>query len=329
MDFVALETASAGPSPNLKLVQEASRGLPAERASRAWFAALYAAIYNTPGALVLYHYWSDPEAALAHSDLEQWLIENKPGLPVHSNRLRTHGSMVKLAEGMRALAEFVVDDDFERGDDYDRLWTDVGNVLNVGRYFSIKLAGTLHRLGLTEAKQHDIRAKGAKNGRKTLALIFPEDAQMLDLKTGGNSVASVELAEQRARQFRLEVHGQGLECDWFQFEALLCEYNQMVKGDRYAGKTSDSDLDALRRVEAHFGTDHPPCLQTWRARSEALPPFALERQKRKDLLDVFKKHNYVWSDSLYDYEATAATGDFSKPVLLSEPKTGWRPLLQP
>lgn len=326
IDFVALETASAGPSPNLKLIQEAARALPTERVSRAWFAALYAAIYNTPGALVLYQYWSDPEVVLAHNDLESWLAENKPGLPVHSNRLRTHGSMAKLAQGMRALAEFVVEDSFERGDDYDRLWAQVHEVKAIGRYFGIKFAGALRRLELTEAAQYDIRARGAKNGRRTLALLHPDEAELLDLKTGGNSAAAVALAEERARELRLQVHGHGLQADWFQFEALLCEYNQMVKGDRYPGKTSDSDLDALRRVEAHFGADEPAALSCWRARSEALPPFALELQKRKDLLDVYKRHGYQWSDALYDY---GATEDLAAPVELANPHTPWEPLLRP
>lgn len=327
LDFVALETAAAGPSPNLKLIQGAARSLPATRGDRAWFAACYAAIYNTPGALVLYHNVSPDEAWADPVSVEQWLTEHKEGLPVHSNRLRTHGSMKKMALGLRSLAEFVTTDDFERGDDFDRLWEQVNEVQAVGRYFGIKFAGTLHRLGLTEAAQYDIRARGAKNGRRTLALIFPDDAELLDLKSGGNSRAAVELAEGRARELRLEVHGHGLEVDWFQMEALLCEANQMFKGDRYAGKTSDSDLGALRRVEAHFGSSALPATQCWTARSEALPPFALELEKRKDLLDVFEKHGYCWSDALHDYEATAISGDFSKPVPLAEPKTSWRPLL--
>jgi hypothetical protein len=326
IDFVALETASAGPSPNLHLIAKAAEELPNTRTDRAWFAACYAAIYNTPGALLLFDRFGVGDCEHFPADVEAWLEANKAGIPVHSNRLRTHGSMRKLSEGLAALADFVVADEFERGDDYDRLWAQVHEVKAVGRYFGIKFAGALHRLGLTEARQYDIRARGAKNGRRTLALIFPDDAELLDLKSGGNSKEAVGLAEFHAQQLRLEVHGYGLECDWFQFEALLCEYNQMVKGDRYPGKTSDSDLDALRRVEAHFGVDHLPCLQTWRARSEALPPFALELQKRKPLLDVYKLHGYEWSDALYDYDAT---DNLAGPVRLKQPFTSWEPLLQP
>jgi hypothetical protein len=326
VDFVALETASAGPSPNLKLIEQAAGGLPTDRLSRAWFAACYAAIYNTPGALTLFHNVSPDAAYEAPEAVHTWLVEHKEGLPVHSNRLRTHGSMEKMALGLAALADFVLADDFEHGDDYNRLWAQVTDVRAVGRYFGIKFAGALHRLGLTEAQQFDIRARGAKNGRKTLALLHPDLADRLDLKTGGNAAANVELAEYLAKELRIVVRGHGLECDWFQFEALLCEYNQMVKGDRYPGKTSDSDLDALRRVEGHFGRDARAVFECWAARSEALPPFALELQKRKPLLDVYERFGYEWSDALYDYDAT---DDLAGPVRLAQPFTSWEPLLQP
>lgn len=326
LDFVAFESAAAGPSPNLRLIEVAARELPADRGARGWFAACYAAIYNTPGALLLYHEVGPGDAQHFVGDVQEWLEENKPGVPVHSNRLRTHGSMKKLAEGLASLADFITDDEYERGDDYDRLWAQVNEVDAVGRYFGIKFAGALHRLGLTEAKQYDIRARGAKNGRKTLALIFPDDAPQLDLKTGGNSKAAVALAEERAKELRLEVHGHALEADWFQFEALLCEYNQMVKGDRYPGKTSDSDLGAPRRVESHFGAGHVAVQETWRARAEALPPFALELEKRKDLLDVYERFGYAWSDALYDRNATE---DLSRPTPLALPATDWEPLLRP
>ena len=319
-DFVACEVLAAGPSPNLKMIgaQADALGLHG-RVDRAWLACCYAAIYNTSGASALFHHWS------AHSvlhagifEVTTWLSRNSPGLPVHSNRLRTHGSPRKMAEGLLGLAEFSLTDDFERGDDYDRLWKEVRGIAHVGRYFGIKLAGTLHELGLTEAAQYDIRAAGAKNGRRTLALLHPEHFERLSLKTGGNSPENVALVDRVATSVKDWLRDERDLCiDWFQFEALLCEANQCVKGARYPGKTSDADLGALDKASDHFGESSPEVRATREARRRTLPPELVDSRKREDLLGVYAEHDYMWSDAIYDYDATT---DLAKPVSRGDAK---------
>lgn len=327
-DFVAGETWAGGPSPNLKMVGALSRAVPHRtRVHETWLACCYAAIYNTSGASALYHCWPDPESAAAADDLEGWIAENRPGMPVHSNRRRTHGSPRKMAEGLRSLAEFAVAQKFETYGDYERLWAQVHEIDNVGRYFGIKLCGTLRELGLTRAAQPDIRARGAKNGRRTLALLYPDDADRLDMKTGGNSRRSVDLAETRALEVKQRLEEQhGLDVDWFELEALLCEFNQLVKGHRYPGSTSDGDAAALAKAEAHFREDTLISQYVWLARESVLPHELVRSSKDDALVVAYRDHGYVWSDALYD---RSLTEDPASPAVRSEPLTDRAPLTRP
>lgn len=338
-DFVAFEGAAGGPSPNLNLISavgEQAKGR--NRVELAWLACCYAAIYNTPGSALL---WSDwPIRDMRGENLEErvtvWIEENKDGIPVHSNRRRTHGGAARLARGMVALSEFAhyvaESPDFERGDDYERLWSQVNSIHAVGRYFGIKLAGTLERLGLTEARQYDIRARGAKNGRRTLALLFPDYATDLELKTGGNSAQAITLAEGCATNVKQWLLDSGLDVNWFQLEALLCEYNQMVKGHRYPGSTSDGDLEALMKVQKHWGAEHPAVDLTKTARYLVLPEELRWTRKRKDMLDIYQTQRYVWSDAVYvrpPETSKMSSTNFISPEVKSEPTTEWTPLTRP
>lgn len=328
-DFVAMERLAGGPSPNVKLVKSAATADGVNREELAWRACCYASIYNTPSAAALWTAW--PLRRIRRlkgiDELIHWLTEHKAGLPVHSNRIRTTGSPKRLAECMLATLELVSSNELEIGDDFDRLWSQVTNVKKVGRYFGIKFAGTLHRLGITAAEQYDIRAKGAKNGRKSLGLMFPQVAGTVgDHKN--NSKAVLLEAESLARRVKTYLeyrHGQ--KTRWFELEALLCEFNQCVKGNRYPGKTSDSDMGALNRVVAHFGKDGPGVSSVLAARSEVLPAWAMSTVKRPELLDVYSRLGYMWSDAIYDHGKTV---DLENPVLASTAEScGWQPLTYP
>lgn len=325
-DFVLGETWAGGPSPNLKLVGALADELePPTREHRTWLACCYAAIYNTSGTAALYRHWPDPSDVIADPDPAGWIEENRPGMPVHSNRRRTHGSPRKMAEGLESLARFSMCDYFEPGDDYDMLWDNVHEVSHVGRYFGIKLAGTLRELGLTEAAQYDIRGNGAKNGRRTLALLYPDEADSLDMKSGGNSRRAVLLAEDRAAEVKSWLEDErGLAVDWFQLEALLCEFNQMVKGNRYAGKTSDADYDVLLKAESHFGAE--PFAPVRRARERLLPLELVETSKRERLLPVYRDCGYVWIDGWHD---DGATDDPADPAVRSDKTLKQVPITTP
>lgn len=328
-DFVAFEGAAGGPSPNLNLISGASDTLALEsREEKIWLAACYAAVYNTPGSVLLHQQFKPQDLQTGQSLVEEWLVRHKPGVPIHSNRRRTHGSLTKLTAGLKSLSDFTLRDDFERGDDYDRLWAQVHEVNAVGRYFGIKFAGTLERLGLTDAKQYDIRARGAKNGRKTLALLFPDHATKLDLKTGKNSKEAVRLAEECASLVKDWLTNYNLHVGWFQLEALLCEYNQMLKGHRYPGSTSDGDLEVYVKVFDHFGPDCIALAPVWEAREKTLPSVLWSTRKRKDMLGIYADHNYVWSDALYKRPDTDSE-QYETPVVRSTPLTDWEPLTRP
>lgn len=326
-DFVALETAAGGPSPNLRLIEEAAQVVSgAEPIQRAWLAGCYAAIYNTPASVTI---WLEMPLervrAISLPALEVWLAEHRPGLPVHSNRLRTHGGHKRMARGLKAISAYVTSERWARAGDYDELWGQMADTPSVGRYFGIKFAGALAAVECTQHLQYDIRARGAKNGRRTLAALYPQDAKLLDLKSGGNGAAAVDLAEERAAEVKAWLEGEyGLDVGWFQLEALLCEYNQLCRGKRYPGSTSDGDGNALDKVTAHWGSGHGAVNVTQAARERVLPAFLVDTRKRKPLLPIFKDHGYVWSDALYE-----DSGDPSRPALRSPSLTDWEPLTRP
>lgn len=321
-DFVAFESEAGGPSPNLKLIGAVPGADP-------WLAACYAAIYNTPGACVLWTEWPlERLLSLGLDPLHEWAEEHWRGLPVHSNRMRSNGAPSRLAKSMWALAQFIEAGDWEREDDYDRLWSQVMSVPSIGRYFGIKFAGALRVVGATEARQYDIRARGAKNGRRTLGMLYPPDGTREGAyhDSRDSSKPALEAAEYFARCAKQWIDTEyGLECDWFQFEALLCEYAQMVKGSRYPGKTSDADFDAYAKVCSHFGKDHPAVEKVLDARHDALPEWCRYYYKYKPLLPIYRDFGYVWSDALYDRHSD----DLSDPEVLSTPKTDWEPLTRP
>jgi len=186
------------------------------------------------------------------------------------------------------------------------LWTELTSLYLVGRYFGVKLAGTLHRFGLVTAEQYDIRPAGAKNGRRTLARIFP--ASPLPLDTKKNDSQTLALVDSLAADLKEWMETTcGFTVSWFEYEALLCEYNQLAKGKRYPGSTSDSDLGALQKVSLALGSSDPAVEAVFAARKATHPSWALGEVggwpgKRKDLLRLYADHGIIWSDSVYDYD---------------------------
>lgn len=323
-DFVAMEGLAGGPSPNVKLIGRMARVGRVEKRELWWRACCYAAVYNTAASAAVWTHWPFPRMIKPGSTekLEAWLMKNWAGVPIHSNRMRTNGSPKRLAASLASLAGWVARGELETDDDFDALWQQVTGVRSVGRYFGIKLAGTLAELRLTKARQYDVRARGAKNGRATLRLMFPDSG----VPKRGNSPAALREVDELAAALRRSLEeGYGLTPTWFEFEALLCEYNQCVKGDRYPGKTSDSDLASLERVRTHFGVDCSAVESADSAREASLPLTALGRTKRADLTGVYAEHGYMWSDAIYDYEAT---DDLRRPVLRGD-APAWSPLTTP
>jgi hypothetical protein len=331
LDFCAFEGWTGGPAFNVPMLRaelraiEVENGGPLPRLDRAWLAACLVSVYSTGAATVLWH--EQPVTDVLRSteeELAAWLEENKYRLPVHSDRRRTHGARWKLAKGLKEAAEFVADDEYERGADYDRLWAQVTSVPHVGRYFGIKLAGALNWLGCTDARQYDIRANGAKNGRKTLGLLFgrPDVADHKD-----NSKKKVRAAEDLARAAKGELEYEGLRYSWFEYEALLCEYNQMVKGSRYPGKTPDGEQVMLEEVlEPGWGRGHQALGIVRAAREMHLPDPLQTARRRKDLMRAYPEHGYVWCDAIYDRDLTE---DPAAPAVRPEPLVSWRPRTSP
>lgn len=320
-DFVWMEKLAGGPSANIVVMAKVAELLDLDALDLSWLCACYCAIYNAPAATAMYHAFKlDYVLEARHTQLVADLKYYEKGLPVHSNRLRTFGGAERMAKGMKELAKWVAfnDDQHEDYPDYDTLWDELTAIPGVGRYFAIKLAGIMHRVGLTTVSQYDIRAKGAKNGRQTLAYLFPGRANELILKAG-NKQETIDLVNWHANEvyeFLTRRTTFGTEITWFELEAMLCEYNQAVKGHRYPGKTSDADLGQLYKVYDFFGpVDFVDTV--FRARAATHPRYALGEEsgwsgKRKEMLSIYKDLGYMWSDALYKYHDS--NGDFTNPL---------------
>ena len=313
-DFVWMEMLAGGPSANIVVMAEVANLLKLSKAELRWLCACYCAIYNAPAATAMF-YCYPRNVVLRSSSVEliDALDKNKPGLPVHSNRLRTNGSTKRMAASMKALAKWARV--YEPVKTYDELWSQLNAISSVGRYFAIKLAGIMHRVGLTDVQQYDIRARGAKNGRQSLAYLYPEAAEWLG-NYKDNSKGTLDQVDGFANEVfkRLTSQERFKNITWFELEAMLCEYNQAVKGHRYPGKTSDADLTQLNKVIAHFGPSEEFVRVVYKARGKTHPKYALGEEhgwdgKRKEMLATYRDLGYMWSDAIYLYNRTQDLND--------------------
>src|SRR3989304_1640848 len=145
-NFVTAERQAGGPSANIRVVTELNRAWDLQGMDSVWFACCYNAVYNAPAAAALY---LRLKPSFLDSDLEEQCITLWPTLPIHSNRRRTVGSARRLAVILDSFARWIDQTNWGRLQtlSYDDLWTELTSVDLVGRYFGVKLAGTLHRFG--------------------------------------------------------------------------------------------------------------------------------------------------------------------------------------
>ena len=135
-DFVWMEKLAGGPSANIVVMAKSAELMKLSRLELSWLCACYAAIYNAPAAVAMYSQFKlDYVLGARPNQLTADLVHLKPGLPVHSNRLRTNGSMKRMALSMKALAKWVKfnEDPHEDYADYDALWSELNSIPSVGR----------------------------------------------------------------------------------------------------------------------------------------------------------------------------------------------------
>lgn len=300
--FARFELRCGGPDPHLLISAWLARQSPDPR----WFPGLYTIVYNVPSAEVLNHYLPFPAKiteAEAH-DLWKKIVVRK------ERRVNGFGPL-KLMETLNAYVDVLEANILEKATDFeifDEQFEHVKkSVKNYGRYFGIKLYECLRQANAIPLLKFDnMLPKDGQLSRKGLALIYPEHDYKA--KDPFSCYEANELAGELLH--RLE------NANWFQVEALLCEFRQASENRQYPGRAHDSELDHLRAVQA-LNPDVE--FRTLEARKELFPHWALGELQgwkgRRSLGHVMNEYGYCWSDDVYDFNKTAELNQFNSPVI--------------
>lgn len=315
--FGFYEIAAGGPDPHMRAAGYMSRKESWEE--RIWRAGCYVGVYNVPAAEVVWERWPWPSVLEHREEFVDWIKEHRKGLPMRRER-RCVLNPIKLAQYFLDYAEWASAlPDILRGlpDDpkeaYESLWKQASAVRYLGRYVRFKILEFYRRNCDLKIAMPDIRPRGGWSPRRTLGMMFPEKASILDSKDESPSAHQLvnETADEALRRLDQEF---GLKLDYYLFEVLLCDYRQCWQGRRqFPGRSQDSELEYRNKMVAQWG-DTPT--QMFQARSALFPTASRGEiwgwnHVRKELGTVFRDHGYMWSDFLFDYVATT---DLAKPV---------------
>jgi hypothetical protein len=288
---------------------------------RMWLAAVYGAFYSAPTAIVFTREWP-LERALHEADYSMsGEILNKDLAALARKERRHHRTPKLLTECLQSGADWALEASGD-GDDYESVWDTVGQVRYFGRYQRIKVAGALRWLGVVRAEQPDIRPKGAKLGRRTLGELDPEIVQYDGHDSSKNGSAAIDAASIAATYVKAALHAEGVDVGYFELESMLCEWQQVLGARLHPGKALEMDYEDVKQLAHRFGREHPAVGEAWTALRSAARPVSYVGPVREVLDSTYKDRGYIWSDSLYDWEATE---DLDAPVIRSD--ATWTPRL--
>jgi hypothetical protein len=242
--FATAELESGGPDPQVLLTARAVQGMEWRRAQVAagWFVAPY-----TCGAAAAL--WANDLWDLDEERLRQWLAVHHEGLPTRRERRAIWGAeQRKLARCLTSWRDWAHERlRFPWSGTYDDLYRSIESEVDYfGRYATMKVIEVLYQAGLVGTPQSDVRARGAKYPRKSLALLWPEHEVALNVR--GDPATTVQLAERLALEVQQALGGVSL----FQVETLLCNYRQSLDG-KYPGRSHDRELAHWVRAERYWG----------------------------------------------------------------------------
>lgn len=242
IEFGRLELQSGGPDPQVLLT---ARGLDVFQESIAAVAAGHFVVPYTCGAAAAL--WSSSAWAMGPS-LQDWLVANSAGLPTRRERRAIWGDdKRKFYESLTSWGRWATQTlpTMDRAP-YPVLYESIkDNVAYFGRYATMKVLEVLYQRGIIAHGQSDIRAHGATFPRRTLALLFPQDAEVLTSKSDKPEV--IRLCDERAAQAK-----EWLGTTWFQTETLLCNYRQSLAG-KYPGRSHDRELSHWVTAANYWG----------------------------------------------------------------------------
>jgi len=307
--FCLLKKGVNGPDVHMKAAGAGTEG--AE--NREWKLAVYNNFCSTPSAAVVWAEWLTPEDIMADAtSLQDWIACNWKGIPIRQNR-RPARSVPKLTQSLVTLADWMMTDYHKLGEmDYEEAWKSLDDVYTWGRYVKIKFLETARRyLGHDHLVAPNIRAAGGWSPRRALALLYPEYGTRIANKDR-NDKATLSFVYGVANDVRNFVSESFCPVSNYEFEALLCNYRQTLSERKafYVGRTIDSELEYDTKVRSYWGEDpYRGQFDFFETRKAAFPERCLGEIQgwdgvRKDLSPLLRENGYVWSDVLYDYQAS-------------------------
>jgi len=187
---------------------------------------------------------------------------------------------------------------FETGRDFEETWGSLDAVWSMGRYINIKIIHLLYETGLITEDMPDIRPYSGWGPRNGLLFIYPESMH----KPKSQAKVYIEQAHYLSRRAKEAIE----PTTWYKVQVLLCNYHQsLTRNGLFPGRHHDRELAAfLKAGNVDF--------DLYGLRKRLFPHECLgELQgwvKREDLDGI---QDYIWSDVLYNYNATT---DLRKPV---------------
>jgi len=302
--FAKFELACGGPDPHLIISAWLARQSPDPR----WFPGLYTIVYNVPSAEVLNHYLPFPAKISEAEAQDLW-----KKIVVRKERRVNGFGPIKLMETLNAYVDVLENNTLEMAEAYDTFDEQFNHikssVKNYGRYFGIKLYECLRQATSISLLPFDnMLPKDGQLSRKGLALIYPEH----DYKA--KDVFSCITANELTEQLMLRLKAQDIKVNWFQMEALLCEFRQASERHQYPGRAHDSELDHLQTVQV---LNPEVEFRTLEARKELFPHWALGELNgwggRRPLGHVMNEYGFIWSDEVYSWEKS--TDRLNSPII--------------
>jgi hypothetical protein len=309
-EFCKYETMSGGPDPQIALVGEMTKTY--SQLGKLWAGGCYICVYNVPFAEVLWLNWTIYDILNNQEDLLPWIESHWDGIKTRTERkcVRIKSNMATFlieyakyinSEGFQKLLEDKSDPDAL----YDKIFQDCQHhVKFLGRYVALKLVEYLRLYCGLYVHTTDIRPKGAWSPRKTLSVLWPDDKAML---LEGDDSLNLRVVNDVSKKTVHILKDNGVDIDLFQLQVMLCEYRESYEGMRqYPGRSHDSELGYYHKAVDYWGKSYCMNSEMLYARKKLFPNQHLGEiqgwdKTRKECGYVLAKHNYTWSDILYDY----------------------------
>ena len=245
------EIAAGGPDPQIEIVANAIRARAADEYSAAMMAGEFVNCYTVAAAAVQWLGRERRGCIPCDPDLAWWQDAWGPSttLPMRKER-RAVKSPEKLHRCDASWRRWVrLRWPVMRRRSYPAVYDSVStDVWGLGRYATIKVLETMHRVGLLDCAASDVRADGNTYGRRALAALYPDRADQLS----GNSLRTIRLTDALAFEVRERLRSADIPVSWYDVEVFLCTYRQALTG-KYPGRSQDRELAYWLTAEKHHG----------------------------------------------------------------------------